>query len=72
MAFVTTTEGETFYGELQSFQTGANPAGIATAATQQPVETARYDVRGRRLSAPAQGLNIVRMSDGTVRKVFVK
>ena len=35
-------------------------------------ETARYDLYGRRLSQPAQGVNIVKMSDGTTRKEMVK
>ena len=35
-----------------------------------PVVVARYDINGRRLSRPVQGINILRMSDGTVRKVI--
>ncbi len=35
-------------------------------------ETARFDITGRRLSAPQKGLNIVKMSDGKVKKVLVK
>ena len=31
-----------------------------------------YDLSGRRLSAPAKGINIVRYTDGSVRKVLVK
>ena len=31
-----------------------------------------YGLDGRRLDAPQRGLNIIRMSDGTVRKVMVK
>ena len=36
------------------------------------VEVARYDIHGRLLSAPTQGINIVIYSDGTTRKEFVK
>ena len=36
------------------------------------VEVGRYDLHGRRLSQPAQGVNIVKMSDGTIRKEMVK
>lgn len=36
------------------------------------VEIARYDMYGRRVSRPVKGVNIVRMSDGTIRKVIVK
>ena len=35
-------------------------------------EVARYDIHGRKLSKPAKGINIVKMSDGTTHKVFVK
>lgn len=36
------------------------------------VEVERYDVNGRLLSEPMQGLNIVKLSNGNVRKEFVK
>ena len=35
-------------------------------------EVARYSVDGRQLSEPQSGLNIIRMSDGTSKKVWVK
>lgn len=34
-------------------------------------EVARYTMDGRRVTAPAKGLNIVKMSDGTTKKVWV-
>lgn len=34
-------------------------------------EVARYDFQGRRLSAPVQGINVVRYSDGSTAKVLV-
>lgn len=43
---------------------------VATAATLRVVS--RHDANGRALTAPVRGLNILRMSDGTVRKVLVK
>ena len=73
VAFVTTSENETFYGEQQTFKTGIDTSCIEEAQTSTaPTVTARYDLRGRSLDAPQPGLNIVRMSDGTVRKVMVK
>lgn len=36
------------------------------------VEVARYDIHGRLLSEPTEGVNIVKMSDGTTRKEVVK
>lgn len=35
-------------------------------------EVARYSVDGRQLTAPQPGLNIIKMSDGTSKKVWVK
>ena len=43
---------------------------IAPAA--KPEVKARFDASGRRIEAPVRGLNILHMSDGTVRKVMVK
>lgn len=31
-----------------------------------------YDLNGHRITSPQRGVNIVRMKDGTVRKVLVK
>jgi len=38
----------------------------------QAEETVRYNVGGQRISSPQKGLNIVKMSDGTTRKVMCK
>lgn len=46
-----------------------NDVATSTAGTK---EVARYSVNGIRLSAPVKGINIVRMSDGTVKKVIVE
>ena len=35
-------------------------------------ETERYNIGGQRINSPQKGLNIVKMSDGTTRKVVVK
>ena len=35
-------------------------------------EVARYDINGRLLSNPAPGINIIKMSDGSIRKEWVK
>ena len=36
------------------------------------IETARYNASGVRISAPQRGLNLIRLSDGSVQKVLVK
>ena len=47
--------------------------GISSVTTDAPTATTqRYSIDGRQLLAPQRGLNVVRMSDGSVRKVVVK
>ncbi len=48
--------------------TAVEEVDAATAAR----EVARYSVDGRQLTAPQPGLNIIKMSDGTSKKVWVK
>ena len=48
--------------------TAVEEVDAATAAH----EVARYSVDGRQLTAPQPGLNIIKMSDGTSKKVWVK
>lgn len=43
-----------------------------TVVTPEAQETARYAVNGKRLIAPIKGINLVKYSDGTVKKEFVK
>ena len=48
-------------------------SGIDKVATSANVkEVSRYSANGQRLSAPAKGLNIVKYSDGSVKKVVVQ
>lgn len=49
-------------------------SGISDATTEaaDATEIARYSIDGTMLSAPAKGINIIKMSDGTTRKVIVK
>lgn len=74
VAFVMTSEGETFYGEQQTFKTGFDPTPVIAveANNTDAVIIARYDIQGRRISKPQRGINIIRMSDGTIRKVMIK
>ena len=43
-----------------------------TASGTAVSETARYNAAGQMMASPAKGLNIIRMSDGSIRKVMVK
>ena len=47
------------------------PAGISSVSINA-TEEERFNLRGEKLSAPQRGVNIIRMSDGTTKKVVVK
>ena len=50
-----------------------DPTGIDKVTTSTDAkELSRYSVNGQRLSAPTKGLNIVKYSDGSVKKVAVQ
>ena len=94
VAFATTANNETFYGEEQTFKTGTASQDVIdgiegtededgvteialfgienTEDADGVTEVARYDLNGRKLSSSQKGLNIIRYSDGTSRKVMVK
>ena len=73
VAFVTTSEGETFYGEVQTFSTSVDPDGINSVTPSLSIgEGEWYDLSGRKITKPLKGLNIIRFSDGTSKKVLVK
>lgn len=40
------------------------------AVTQMPAIIERYSIDGKRISSPQRGLNIIRMSDGTTKKII--
>ena len=64
--------------DLETFQSIANPTAIQTlpmTASEQDGSrtiTAIYSADGRRLQQTAPGVNIIRYSDGTTRKVLMK
>lgn len=75
VAFVTTSEGETFYGTEQTFQTGDDPTGIDDIVVDtlpRSYSVSIYDLSGRKYSTLQRGINIIRYDDGTVKKVLVK
>ena len=58
-------------------QPGVSPevfpqTGIGNVKVGNATEVARYTVDGRAISAPQAGVNIIKMSDGSVKKVWVK
>ena len=49
------------------------PSGIeVSTVSQQPTVVERYDLSGRHLNQAKRGVNIIKMSDGTTKKVIVK
>ena len=57
------------FGKIVEYE----PTGIDKVTTSNDAkELSRYSVNGQRLSAPAKGLNIVKYSDGSVKKVAVQ
>ena len=58
---------EFFFMEEKSFEDA-----IVDVKADDVEETGYYDLQGRKQSAPQKGFNIIRYSDGTSKKVFVK
>ncbi|MBQ2047116.1 MAG: family 10 glycosylhydrolase [Muribaculaceae bacterium] len=56
------------YEIVDNAATGIEGVAIEGNAT----EVARYDIHGRQLKQPTHGINIVKYSDGTAKKVIVK
>ena len=57
------------FGKIVEF----DPTGIDKVTTSTDAkEVSRYSVNGQRLSAPSKGLNIVKYSDGRVKKIAVQ
>ena len=54
------------------FRTSGDAATATPETEESIVETARYDINGRPLNAPTKGVNIVKFSDGSFEKEFVK
>ena len=49
-----------------------DPDGVSPIQTSSNEEEEWYDLNGRKLDKPQKGINIIRYSDGSIRKVLVK
>ena len=50
-----------------------SPTGILTIGeSNNTFEVKRYTINGRQISQPQKGINIIKMSDGTSKKIYVK
>ena len=76
VAFVAPHPGNIYNMEVNNCEKTSltlTPSAIQTINKDANVtEETRYTLDGRKISEPQHGINIVRMSDGTVRKVTVK
>ena len=48
-----------------------DPSGIKKITTDEDID-ARYTLNGSRILSPIKGINIIKLKDGTVKKVFIK
>ena len=72
-ALIDSKTGEAVNCNRASVLTKEEAAGISSVSTTvERHATSFYTIDGQRLSKPRKGLNIIRMSDGTARKVMVK
>ena len=62
-----------WYPEMPVFSLKSSTNGITGTQTSADVrEIARFTIDGKRINQPQRGINIVKYSDGTVKKVIVK
>ena len=62
---------EEYFPNILGIITGANPNGIENISGSTSSSDI-YDLQGRKLAEPQKGINILRHSDGTTRKVLIK
>ncbi len=65
-------EGTPAWNKFTNIVEGIENAVKSVETDAQAEETERYNVSGQRISSPQKGLNIVKMSDGTTRKIMCK
>ena len=60
------------YGGLTLYGSYSNVDGVNGISGSTATAVSIYSADGQRLSGIARGINILRMADGTTRKIFVK
>lgn len=70
----TTAGAKTTYGEEREFTTNPDATSIELIPTDTPERTVvgYYNLQGQRINEPQRGVNIIRYSDGTAKKVLLK
>ncbi len=63
----------TYYGKESAHTQSDDPLPVESISTEASAQVVSvFSLGGTRLTQPQRGINILRMSDGTVRKVYVK
>lgn len=70
--FYETIEAELLTDAQQSETDGIHSLEVQPSLSEQTLSPVYYDANGMHLQHPRRGLNLVRMDDGTVRKVMVR
>ena len=71
-SYVRTSKGTT-YGEEMTFRTAEDMTGInSVSLADESHIVGYYNLQGRKITAPEHGVVIIRYSDGSTKKVFVK
>ncbi len=69
-AYAVMSDGSIVYGDRMNFTTGTD--GIDSVSANSEGVEGIYSVGGQKLNTTMKGVNIVRMSDGTTKKVLAK
>ncbi len=67
-----TTDSGTAYGNDVTFTTLTDTSGIGSIGLDQTEVKAIYSTSGQQLNEVQRGVNVVRYSDGSVKKIYVK
>ncbi len=62
----------TYFGTNSSLTPSDDPVGISVPSVSESSINGIYTIDGRRQNNLRPGMNIIRMSDGSVRKIFIK
>lgn len=71
-ATVYSAPSERMIVDLKNGGSFSGVADIDTLNNEYIFEMERYSIDGKRISSPMKGINIIKMSDGSIRKVMVK
>lgn len=59
-----------YFSKIEEFDAETGIENVSKESHTTEID--RYDAKGQRLTAPTKGINIVKFSDGSVRKETIK